>query len=153
MSCGHRCYLTCHSGNCGDTVMCKKKVKILCPCKRRKKEVGCKEWKDLVKLECDEECVEIKSKSRGNEVSKGDKRRELKEKLAREEAEKFEKLMAEGRHTNETSRASQHSRKRKNRRRTSQDIEPSFIQKHKILISIVITAFISILTGAFLIRN
>ena len=72
----------------------------------------------------------------------------MEEKLAREEAERFEKLMSEGpNNPAETSRASQHSRKRKNRRRASQDTELSFIQKHKMRVLIFI---VSTLTAIFI---
>ena len=139
MACGHRCYLNCHSGSCGDVTMCRKKSKIYCPCKRKKKDVACKERRnDAEKLDCDQECTVLKSKEgRAKEVSGDDKRRNLEERLAREEAERFEKLMAEGSNTTESSRApSQHSRKRKNRRRTEDLDSSSFIQRHKILFSL-----------------
>ena len=137
--------------------MCKKKSKLYCPCKRRKIEVACKErnlsdpphglkliiGNESLKLECDEECHQTKSKSRLIEASKDEKRRELEERLAREEAQKFEKLMTEGGH-----------RKRKNRRRMSQEIAPSFLQKHKLMLSaVLIVGLLSIVIGVFLKRE
>ena len=148
LSCGHRCFLTCHSGKCGDESLCRKKCKIYCHCKRKKKDILCKERGGNVKIECDQECRILKSKNPANEVPSDKKKRELEEKLAREEAERFEKLMSEApNNPAETSRASQHSRKRKNRRRASQDTELSFIQKHKMRVLIFI---VSTLTTIFI---
>ena len=77
------------------------------------------------------------------EASRDEKRREMEERLAREEAQKFEKLMTEGGH-----------RKRKNRRRMSQEVTPSFIQKHKLMVSMVlIIGLLSIVIGIFLKRE
>ena len=81
--------------------------------------------------------------SRSIEASRDEKRRELEERLAREEAQKFEKLMTEGGH-----------RKRKSRRRMSQEISPSFIQKHKLMLSVIlIVGLLSIVIGVFLKRE
>ena len=51
--------------------------------------------------------------------------------------------MSEGNHNNPegTTRTTQHSRKRKNRRRASQDLELSFIQRHKILLLFLTIGF------------
>ena len=144
MDCGHRCYLTCHSGKCGDVTNCRKKSKIYCPCKRKKKDVPCKERTEAMKMVCDNECESLKSKNRNNkELSEDAKKRELEEKLAREEAQRFEKMMSEGNYNNPegTTRTTQHSRKRKNRRRASQDLELSFIQRHKMLLLFLTIGF------------
>ena len=67
----------------------------------------------------------------------------MEERLAREEAQKFEKLMTEGGH-----------RKRKNRRRMSQEIAPSFLQKHKLMLSVVlIVGLLSIVIGVLFKRE
>ena len=53
-----RCTLTCHTGECSLPEACKKKVKLYCPCKRKKQEMQCHKSKS-VKLKCDEECKQI----------------------------------------------------------------------------------------------
>ena len=53
-----RCTLTCHTGECSQPGACKKKVKLYCPCKRKKQEMQCHKSKSE-KLKCDEECKQI----------------------------------------------------------------------------------------------
>ena len=59
MQCGHRCSKVCHLGDCSSVEMCEKKVKISCPCKKRKEEFRCSQAnvkQDLVA--CDGNCKE-----------------------------------------------------------------------------------------------
>jgi NF-X1-type zinc finger protein NFXL1 len=37
LSCGHRCFASCHPGACPSQQLCEKKTSIRCPCRRRKK--------------------------------------------------------------------------------------------------------------------
>ena len=108
-------------------------------------------------MDCDKECEDLKSKNRNiKEGGEDARKRELEEKLAREEAQRFEKLMAEGSYNNAeaSNRTSQHSRKRKNRRRASQDQELSFIQKHKTMILFsTISVIIATVIGIFFNRD
>jgi hypothetical protein len=56
-----RCTFICHIGDCSDETLCKKKVKLYGPCKRRKQEIACNKAKDF-SVKCDEECNQIKQK-------------------------------------------------------------------------------------------
>ena len=56
-----RCTFICHIGDCSDETLCKKKVKLYCPCKRRKQEMACNKAKDF-SVKCDEECNQLKQK-------------------------------------------------------------------------------------------
>lgn len=90
--CGHRCRVPCHSGDCPDPELCKKKVKLTCPCRRLKKDFPC----DVVrsgeaKVECDDVC-----KKKMEEEKKLKEQEELKKQLDeerknQEELEKFQK--------------------------------------------------------------
>ena len=61
MACGHRCTFICHTGECSKPESCKKKVKLYCPCKRRKLEFACNKAQSQ-KLSCDNECQQLKDK-------------------------------------------------------------------------------------------
>ncbi|XP_065556677.1 NF-X1-type zinc finger protein NFXL1-like isoform X2 [Artemia franciscana] len=92
MSCGHRCFNTCHSGSCTSSKDCKKKKKITCLCKRIKREVMCCQDQSVnEKLKCDEQCIEkmsAKEKEKHNcETDDKIKRNRLEQ----EEYEKFQK--------------------------------------------------------------
>ncbi|KAJ9577747.1 hypothetical protein L9F63_005667 [Diploptera punctata] len=90
--CGHRCRVPCHPGDCPDPDLCKKKVKLTCPCRRLKKDFPC----DVIrsgeaKVECDDVC-----KKKIEEERKLKEEEELKKKLEeerknQEELEKFQK--------------------------------------------------------------
>uniref|UniRef100_A0A3B4A791 NF-X1-type domain-containing protein n=1 Tax=Periophthalmus magnuspinnatus TaxID=409849 RepID=A0A3B4A791_9GOBI len=53
LSCGHRCRLLCHPGDCG--AQCVHKVKLRCPCRRIKKV-------RQTQLQCDDTCKEQQRK-------------------------------------------------------------------------------------------
>lgn len=57
MSCGHRCQLDCHSGECGGTGPCQKKVVLKCSCKRLKKDYPCYVvTSGEASIQCDDVC-------------------------------------------------------------------------------------------------
>jgi hypothetical protein len=86
-------------------------------------------------------------------LSGDEKRRENEEKLAREEAQRFEKLMAEDSHNTESSRVSQQSRKRKNRKIEKIE-ETSFFRKRKFWVLITsIAAVVSLFIGISINKN
>ncbi|KAF5270987.1 hypothetical protein FQR65_LT05337 [Abscondita terminalis] len=92
--CGHRCRSNCHAGECRNSELCKKRVKITCSCKRIKKEFSCEEFRSTVAMvKCDEVCQEKqreekKARDLANERKR--KEEELKNKI---ELEKYEKLL------------------------------------------------------------
>lgn len=56
---GQRCNKLGHLGDCSSVEMCRKKVKISCPCKRRKDEFRCSQANVKDKLvACDDVCKE-----------------------------------------------------------------------------------------------
>ncbi|CAL9694794.1 unnamed protein product [Knipowitschia caucasica] len=59
LSCGHRCRLLCHPGDC--EAQCLHKVKLRCPCRRLKKEVQC-HLSAQTRLQCDNTCKEQQKK-------------------------------------------------------------------------------------------
>ncbi|XP_076265116.1 NF-X1-type zinc finger protein NFXL1 [Rhynchophorus ferrugineus] len=90
--CGHRCKTNCHSGDCPNPELCKKKMKITCKCKRLKKEFQCEAIrKGLAVVECDDVCKqkqEEERKKRDAEEAIKLKERQLKEQKELEEYEK-----------------------------------------------------------------
>ncbi|XP_055611360.1 NF-X1-type zinc finger protein NFXL1 [Uranotaenia lowii] len=62
--CGHRCNSICHSGDCPNSELCNKKVKVTCPCRHRRMEVSCgsvRAQSQTHKLECDASCQELQA--------------------------------------------------------------------------------------------
>lgn len=68
LECGHRCFLKCHPGECGDPTLCKKMITLHCSCKRIKEEVCCggRAGKSQ-KVKCDEECRAIQQEEQRRE--------------------------------------------------------------------------------------
>lgn len=129
MPCGHRCVLTCHPGpKCSESSVCKKKVKLWCPCKRRKQDTPCNRVAETT-VQCDEECEALKDKARTEEEKAKQRQEEEAERLQREEALRFEMKM-EGK------------RKRRNRRRISEAVQPSFVEKFKLPMLIFVSALL-----------
>eukprot|EP00092_Neocalanus_flemingeri_P035973 GFUD01039167.1.p1 GENE.GFUD01039167.1~~GFUD01039167.1.p1 ORF type:complete len:854 (+),score=216.27 GFUD01039167.1:347-2908(+) len=124
MQCGHRCSKLCHLGDCSSVEMCKKKVKISCPCKRRKEEFRCSlAGGKENKVACDENCKEA-SKQAQKENLKVVKQKEEEELLKNQrEAELFERRLEGG-----------GKKRRRNRKTECLEEEPSFIVKHKVLL-------------------
>jgi len=134
ISCGHRCTFICHIGDCSDETLCKKKVKLYCPCKRRKQEIACNKAKDF-SVKCDEECNQIKQKARAEEEEQKRQEKLEEERLQKEEIEKFEKG---GRRRN-----------RRNRRNLSEIQEQGFLQKFKLPIFLFLTTFTSVMLAVY----
>ncbi|XP_015119941.1 NF-X1-type zinc finger protein NFXL1 [Diachasma alloeum] len=91
-SCGHRCIDNCHPGSCRPSDVCNKRMKITCKCQRIKKTVLCTEvQRGNVKIECDQQCKELKQqkeRAQAVELAKKKKEEELKN---QREVEKFER--------------------------------------------------------------
>ncbi|XP_049812218.1 NF-X1-type zinc finger protein NFXL1 [Schistocerca nitens] len=91
-ACGHRCQADCHPGDCPDSSLCRKKVKISCPCRRIKRDFAC----DLVrngqaKVECDEVCLKKKEEeAKARELEELQKQKE-EDRKNQEELERFQK--------------------------------------------------------------
>ncbi|CAG9761630.1 unnamed protein product [Ceutorhynchus assimilis] len=90
--CGHRCKSFCHSGDCPNADLCKKKTKVSCKCKRFKKEFPCEiVRKGLAVIECDDYCLR---KQEADILKKQfeDERRQKEEAIKNQkELEQFEK--------------------------------------------------------------
>ena len=135
MECGHRCLNLCHSGVCSSQSLCKKRVKLSCPCKRRKEDFRCFTVNSAENpVQCDDECEEIKKKEM-EKKNKSGKDRVQEDLHAKREAEIFEKQLEGGK------------RKRRNRRRgEAEEEEESFYEKNKIYV-ISFVVLVSIIVG------
>lgn len=124
MQCGHRCSKLCHLGDCSTVETCRKKVKISCPCKRRKDEFRCSQANGKENLvACDDICKEA-SKHVKDENLKAAKQKEDEELLRNQrEAELFERRMEGG-----------GKKRRRNRRTECIEEDPSFLVKHKAVV-------------------
>lgn len=131
LSCKHRCKNICHPGECPQTV-CNQKVKVYCPCKRRKKETRCSLLQaDETTLECDEKCKELKNE-------------EEKVKEEREAAIKAEEMRKQQEELDWLKRKTE-GRKRKQRKVKIEE-ETSLFSKYKVVIfSSIFVALLSIL--------
>lgn len=90
LSCGHRCRLLCHSGDCEQ--LCQHRVKLRCPCKRLKKEVQC-HLSTQSQLLCDDTCRE--QQKRVAQVKEAELKAAQEEELRKqqEELEAFERRL------------------------------------------------------------
>ncbi|GFO45458.1 NF-x1-type Zinc finger protein nfxl1 [Plakobranchus ocellatus] len=91
MACGHPCGAVCHSGPCPNAGKCEKKIVLKCKCKRKKKEIICKNMngpKD--KLTCDENC---KSNKKSTDDAKQKEAKEEERRKQEAELEEFERMM------------------------------------------------------------
>ncbi|KAK3884596.1 hypothetical protein Pcinc_011152 [Petrolisthes cinctipes] len=97
MGCGHRCPLDCHSGKCGGTGPCQKKVVLKCPCKRLKKDYPCHlQNSGETTVQCDNVCRDKLEHLKKIKEEEERKKLEEEEERNRREVEEFEKMM-EGR--------------------------------------------------------
>jgi len=138
LSCGHRCKSICHPGDCPRTV-CNQKVKIFCPCKRRKKETRCNLLNSgETKIECDEKCRELK-----DEEEKAKEKREaaIKEEEMKKQQEELEwfKRKTEG-------------RKRKQRKVQIEEKTTLFSKRNILIFSSIIILLLSIFIAYFALR-
>lgn len=119
LECGHRCANICHTGNCSLIKDCKKKVKIACPCKRRKAEFRCGDSGDAL-VECDTVCREAEKMAQ--------------EQREKEEQKKFEEEMARNQKEIELFERKGEGKRRKRNRRGHLEENPSFFEKYKIYV-------------------
>ncbi|XP_022903190.1 NF-X1-type zinc finger protein NFXL1 [Onthophagus taurus] len=91
--CGHRCRSNCHPGPCVNSELCKKKIKVTCPCKRIKKEFSCENVRNgSAVVNCDDVCNEKKAEAeqlKATEIEQMKKEEAIKN---RKELEKYEKM-------------------------------------------------------------
>ncbi|XP_021938982.1 NF-X1-type zinc finger protein NFXL1 isoform X3 [Zootermopsis nevadensis] len=98
--CGHRCRILCHPGDCPDPDMCRKKVKLTCPCRRLRKEFPC----DVVrtghaKVDCDDICRQKKEQEMKIKEQEKIKKQLEEERQNQKEVEKFlKKFQARKKH-------------------------------------------------------
>lgn len=141
LSCGHRCTLICHEGPCAPIADCKKKVKVTCPCKRRKEEFRCFNINTLeVALACDADCdaqrqAAEEERRRRTAQDQGHEESEL----SRREAELFEKRQQEGGGA---------KRRRRNRRTECQESEDSgsWVGRYRLPMACLAVAAIAVLS-------
>jgi len=136
ITCGHRCSKLCHLGECLDVEDCRKKVKIGCPCKRKKEEFRCNQTsRKETKVACDATCKAV-SKQAVDENLKAAQHKQEEELLKNQkEAELFERRLEGG------------GKKRRRTRKTEfLEEEPSFIVTHKavLLLGTVLVAIFSV---------
>ncbi|KAJ8941974.1 hypothetical protein NQ314_010198 [Rhamnusium bicolor] len=136
--CGHRCKANCHSGPCPNEELCQKKVKVMCKCKRIKKEFHCEiVRKKLAIVECDEVCEKKKEEERILKEAIN-KQQKLEEELKnRKELEKYQKMF-EGK------------KKNRNRKFYEEEEEISLIKKYRFVFLSVTLLVISFLIYYFL---
>ncbi|XP_076351913.1 NF-X1-type zinc finger protein NFXL1 [Tachypleus tridentatus] len=92
ISCGHRCSLLCHQGECPSSTNCKKKVTVRCQCKRQKQEFHCtvKQSGEAVVL-CDDLCAEVKEKEEREKLALEQKMKEEEQKRQQKELEELQR--------------------------------------------------------------
>ncbi|XP_003737290.1 NF-X1-type zinc finger protein NFXL1 [Galendromus occidentalis] len=92
LECGHRCFLKCHPGECGDPRQCRKMITLFCSCRRIKQEVCCgaRDAKSQ-KVKCDEECRAIQQRLKRQE----DERRAFEEAAKKKQEEERNALEVE----------------------------------------------------------
>lgn len=83
----------CHPGTCQGAENCKKKVKLMCPCKNRKADMTCDKVRgeNITTLDCNEECQEKKRLIEEENQRKLEQQRKLEEEKNRRELEEYEK--------------------------------------------------------------
>ena len=90
--CSHRCIDNCHPGLCKKAESCRKKVKVLCKCKRIKKDFSCLSIRaGEAIVECDEVCRKKKEELDRIKELEQEKKRKEEELKNQKEIEMFEK--------------------------------------------------------------
>ncbi|CAI5783838.1 NF-X1-type zinc finger protein NFXL1 [Podarcis lilfordi] len=138
LSCGHRCKEICHSSDCPQN--CNQKVKVRCPCKRLKKELLCSKVRgDLVTLECDTVCKEMKRKA--SEIKEAEARAALEEEKRRQQAEleAFENRLK--------------GRRKNKRKKDEVEVELSAWQKYKNMIVLPVCGAAVVMLAWFIAYN
>jgi len=134
LECGHRCFKTCHRGECGDRKLCKKKVKVYCSCKRVKQDVQCNKAADFV-VSCKSDCEEAKKAAELEKASKN----LVPEPIAAPPCDSSEVVGKKG-------------KRNRNRRRFEEEevLEETFFSRNKTTILVVVVVLIPILTAYYL---
>ncbi|XP_054277093.1 NF-X1-type zinc finger protein NFXL1-like [Macrosteles quadrilineatus] len=130
--CGHRCSLTCHDGPCTDAELCRRKVKVTCPCRRIKREVQCATVRaGQAVIECDQVCQEKEVQELQKRLKEEEEKRLQEELRNKEELEKFEKKM---------------SGKKKHREKKIVDEKPevSLLARHWLVVSAVVAVGVAV---------
>uniref|UniRef100_A0A670J1C1 Nuclear transcription factor, X-box binding like 1 n=1 Tax=Podarcis muralis TaxID=64176 RepID=A0A670J1C1_PODMU len=138
LSCGHRCKEICHPSDCPQN--CNQKVKVRCPCKRLKKELPCSKVRgDLVTLECDTVCKEMKRKA--SEIKEAEARAALEEEKRRQQAEleAFENRLK--------------GRRKNKRKKDEVEVELSAWQKYKNMIVLPVCGAAVVMFAWFIAYN
>lgn len=121
-NCGHRCKANCHSGQCPNQKLCKKKVKITCSCKRLKKEFSCELVRNnLALVSCDEVCAKIKIEQFKIQKTAEEQKAKEEEEKNKRDLEKYKKMF-EGK------------KKGRDRRIKEPEVKISFFRKYWILL-------------------
>eukprot|EP00054_Salpingoeca_dolichothecata_P028604 m.218839 g.218839 ORF g.218839 m.218839 type:complete len:853 (-) comp26271_c0_seq1:99-2657(-) len=126
LSCGHRCRKNCHVGDCSPVSECKKKLAVVCSCKRRKEEVMCGVLAtdpSLRKLKCDDECAALKA---NKEAAKTQTEQEKPE----SSGERIDLVKSR-------------RKKRKRHRYESAPETPSFFEQYKLHLMAVVAALVA----------
>ncbi|KAH1004003.1 hypothetical protein HUJ04_003825 [Dendroctonus ponderosae] len=131
-ACGHRCKTNCHSGDCPNSDLCKKKIKVFCKCKRLKKEFQCETVRQgLAVVECDEICLQ--------------KQAEEKEKLEADEAiKRREEEIRNQRELELYQKKFSGKKKNKDRRVHEEEENGSFLKKYWLLVPTVFIVIASV---------
>lgn len=137
LECGHRCTKICHVGHCSQVTECKKKVKSYCPCKRRKTDFRCNDPQS-VSVACDSVCKEAEISAKAEKDKEENEKREREIARNKKEIEIFE-------------RKGEGKRKRRNRSRQFEEDDPTFWEKNKLYIVIVLGIF-SAVTMAYMLQ-
>ncbi|GFR97491.1 NF-X1-type zinc finger protein NFXL1 [Elysia marginata] len=135
MPCGHPCGAICHPGSCPNTGKCEKKVVLKCKCKRKKKEIICKDRPaSQGKLECDENC---KSNKKNVDELKQKEAEEEERRRQEAELEEFERMMK--------------GRKKKPRKHREAEVqEEGFCSKYHFYVMFLAVGLTSAAAGVFL---
>ncbi|XP_056634026.1 NF-X1-type zinc finger protein NFXL1 [Diorhabda sublineata] len=131
--CGHRCKANCHPGPCPNPDQCKKKMKVICKCKRIKKEFSCETVrKNEAFVPCDEICEIKKEENKKLKAAAEEQKRLEEEARNKKELEKYQKMF-EGK------------KKNRERRRCEDEVEDGILKKYWYIIVSILFIIISVL--------
>lgn len=136
MECNHQCPNICHSGSCPAPETCDRKVYLRCACKRKKRESRCCDKQAGVRVECDDTCEKLQTDRKQAEEEEKIKKAEEDARRQAAEMEEFE------RH--------QKGRRKKPRKHREEVVEEKFLQKHKKLLVVSLSALMLSLFVAYL---
>lgn len=137
-ACGHRCKANCHSGECPNSDLCKKKVKVFCKCKRIKKEINCDTIRHgEVTVNCDSTCLEQRAKELEKKKRQDEEAKRIEDEKNKEEIEKYKKKF-EGK------------KKYRDRRYSENTRDGSFLLKYYLPLSAASIVVVSAIAFIFL---